>query len=83
MMVLDEDYDDMHHALGRPAKANEDTYRNYYCTEKEGNTAKRFEALGFWDFITTINGGRDAIYSVNGAGKEALGKWLNAKDGGM
>ena len=79
MMVLDEDYDDMHHALGRPVLASSATYRNYYCIGKGSDTAKRFESLGFWDFITTINAGRDAIYSVNGAGRAALGKWLAAK----
>lgn len=72
----DEDYDDMHHALGRPKRANTDTYRNYYCLKADSDGAQRFEAIGFWDLITFINDGRDAIYSVNGAGKEALDKWL-------
>lgn len=71
------DYDDMHHALGRPKRADADTYRNYYCVPVGTDTERRFNALGWWDFSHTINDGRSAIYSVNGAGKAALDKWIN------
>lgn len=68
------DYDDMLHAFGRPKKGKE-PYRNYYCCEAIGETAKRFEALGWWDFGRFINDGRDAVYHVNGAGRQALAAW--------
>lgn len=74
------DYDDMHHALGRPAQPMHDTYRNHYCTEAGGKLARRFEALGWWDFCHEINDGRDAIYSVNAVGKQALAEWLSRED---
>jgi hypothetical protein len=76
MAPTDEDFDDMHHAIGR--KGIEKAFRNYYCTETDGPTAKRFEALGFWDKMRTINDGRDAIYSVNLAGIDALRAWLSS-----
>ncbi len=83
----DDDYDDMHHALGRPRSANAETYRNHYVIEDGSPIAKRFDALGWWDFVRRINDGRDAVYCVNGAGKNALGHWLNrrapeTRDGG-
>ena len=81
MAATEADFDDMHHALGRPSDPRWDTYRNHYCTEVGGDTAQRFEALGWWDFVTSINGGRDAIYSVNGTGKEALAGWLAERQG--
>lgn len=76
----DADFDDMHHALGRPKRADRDTYRNYYCCEAGSETALRFEALGWWDFVRTINDGNDAIYTVNGAGKAALAEWLEKRN---
>ena len=79
MTPTDEDYDDMHHALGRPINPAQETYRNYYCCSAETEQPKRFEDLGWWDFVTTINNGRNSIYSVNGAGKQALAEWLGAK----
>lgn len=74
-----DDYDNMHHALGRPVNERVDCYRNYYCLPAESEQARRFEALGWWDFCRRINGDRDAIYSVNGAGKQALHEWLRAR----
>jgi hypothetical protein len=73
------DFDDMLHALGRPKSYRAQPYRNYYCTQAGGEIAKRFEALGWWDFSHFINGGRDAIYCVNGAGKQALSEWLKRR----
>lgn len=75
----DADFDDMHHALGRPRNDHTDCYRNYYACQAGGETAKRFEALGWWDFGRTINEGRNAIYHVNGAGKQALAEWMQAR----
>ena len=68
----DADFDDMHHALGRPKTAAAETYRNHYATEAGGDQARQFEALGWWDYVTTINKHTEAatldIYQVNGAG---------------
>ena len=72
-----DDYDDMHHAIGR--KGIKSAFRNNYCTETGSATAKRFEATGCWDLRTTINGGRDSIYSVNMKGLAALEKWLQSR----
>lgn len=72
--LTDEDFDDMHHAIGR--KTIKDAYRNYYCTQVDRDIAKRFEATGCWDLRTKINDGRDAIYSVNRTGLAELEKWL-------
>lgn len=74
----DEDFDDMHHAIGR-AKTLKDAYRNYYCVGVESETAKRFKALGWWDLASTINDGRDGIFTVNMAGIIALENWLSAR----
>lgn len=74
-----DDYDDMHHALGRPQSSKGDTYRNYYCCGAGGEIAQRFEALGCWDFGRLINSGRDAVYHVNGVGKQKLAEWMDAR----
>ena len=81
----DDDYDDMHHALGRPSSHNLDSaYRNHYCTNALGGTAQRFDALGCWNFVKYINehlgAQKDAIYSVNSEGIAALTKWLQVKE---
>lgn len=77
MTLTDEDFDDMHHAIGR--KGIEDAYRNYYCTEVGGATARRFEETGCWDLMRKINDGRDAIYSLNFKGVETLREWLRQR----
>jgi hypothetical protein len=74
----DEDFDDMHHALGRPATLDGEPYRNHFVTETLGPTARRFEALGFWTFTRLMNRTRDSVYRVNDAGKAALADWLKA-----
>ena len=76
MKLSHDDFDDMLHALGRPQKPNMDTYRNYYCCDSDGMEAARFEASGCWDFVRHINNGRDAVYSVNGVGKQRLAEYL-------
>jgi hypothetical protein len=72
--LTDDDYDNMHHAIGR--KGIVDAYRNHYCTQVGSDIARRFDETGCWDFRRTINDGRDAIYSVNLTGLDALQKWL-------
>jgi hypothetical protein len=72
--LTDGDYDDMHHAIGR--KGIENPYRNHYCTETDGEVARRFEAIGCWDLRRKINDGRDAIYCLNEQGFEKLRMWL-------
>lgn len=75
----DDDFDNMHHAFGRPATPTHDCYRNYFCIGAKSDLARRFEASGWWDFGRHINDGRDSIYHVNGAGKEALAEWLASR----
>jgi hypothetical protein len=77
--LTDEDFDDMHHAIGRPKGSLKTAYRNYYCTTAGGPQARNFEASPYWDFRRFINGGQDAIYAVNIAGLKALEKWLKAR----
>ena len=76
--LTDEDFDDMHHALGRP-KVMANAYRNYFCTPAGGSNAKRFEETGMWKLRQLINEGRDAIYSVTEDGKAALAAWLASR----
>ena len=50
--LTSEDFDDMHHAIGR--KGIKGAYRNYYCTPVGGRIAMRFEETGCWDLMRTI-----------------------------
>ena len=77
--LTDADYDDMHHALGRPDDAWADTYRNYYCTGKDTPIANRFRQLGVWNELHTINDGRDSIFAVNNGGRAMMADWLKAR----
>ena len=84
ILPTEEDYDDMHHALGRPARRTSETYRNHYCAPINHPMVERFERLGWWDRGRECsNNGELVFYHVNGAGKEALAKWLEKrkKDG--
>jgi hypothetical protein len=72
----DEDFDDMYHALGHPKDAHAKTYRNHYVCRADGSSATRFLNLGWWTLERKINGGRDAVFSVNDAGRDALAIWL-------
>ena len=76
MTPTDQDFDDMLLALGRSADPLGKTFRNSYHCEVDSDTARRFEALGWWDRSRLINSGRDAIYVVNDPGKQALADWL-------
>lgn len=81
MNATDEDYDDMHHALGRPRTARQETHRNYYSVGVDSATATRFHTLGWWNLRCTINGGRDGIFEVNHRGLDALEHWLKTPKG--
>lgn len=76
--ITDADFDDMHHALGRPDLATlleGENYRNFYATEADSPWASHAEALGMWDRITRE--GVDIVtYRLNGDGKSALADWL-------
>lgn len=77
--ITDDDFDDMHHALGRPTLAElraGEHYRNHYVTEIGSKTAQRFETSGLWTPTRVINSNRDAVYAVNSDGKSALADWL-------
>jgi len=75
-----DDFDDMHHALGRPDGRHVQPYRNRYCTDTDGSTARRFEALGLWRRIGLINAGAMAMFEVNERGRELLMAWLDEKN---
>lgn len=80
--ITPEDFDDMHHALGRPDLATleeGENYRNYYATEAGSPWAQHAEALGMWDRITRDGAGL-VTYRLNADGKSALQDWLKLKD---
>jgi hypothetical protein len=81
MNLTTDDFDDMHHAIGR--KGIEHAFRNHYCTEVGGEVAQRFEETGCWDLMRKINDGRDAIYSLNSKGIHALREWLKSAPASM
>lgn len=77
--ITDADFDDVHHALGRPdllTLQEGENYRNHYCVEIDSDTARRFDLIGFWTLARRINDGRDGVYVVNADGKSALADWL-------
>ena len=64
------DWDDMHHALGRPRDPTLETFRNYFATDDD----KRFRELaGYWDVRdgNAITGGM-AVARVTELGRQAL-----------
>lgn len=75
-----DDFDDMHHALGRPDGRHTQPYRNRYATDAHGRTAQRFEALGLWHRIGLINAGAMAMYEVNETGRALLMDWIDEKN---
>ena len=77
MDLTADDFDAMHHAIGRMSIEN--AYRNYYRTKVGEKTAHRFEKTGCWDLICEINDGRDAIYSVSMHGIRLLCEWLKQR----
>ncbi|MBX3482524.1 hypothetical protein [Phenylobacterium sp.] len=75
------DYDDMHHALGRPPGRWVEPFRNHFCCPAEGPEAERFETLGsYWRKVGLINGGADAIYRVTPHGVRQVMAWLALRD---
>lgn len=81
--ITDADFDDMHHALGRPSLnvlALGGHYRNFYATEAGSDWALRAERTGFWVKLST-DGERLAVYRVNNDGMSALADWLSLKTG--
>lgn len=79
MTPTDEDFDDMHHALGRPDGPHVEPYRNRYVVGIDSPTAERFLALGLWRLDCKINHGRDGVFSVTPDGYWACMRWLLAK----
>ena len=79
--ITDEDFDDMHHALGRPdleTLREGECYRNFYATEAGSPWAVRAEETGLWDRITRKNAPL-VTYRVNGDGKSFLADWLELR----
>lgn len=79
--ITEADFDDLHHALGRPDLATllaGRNYRNYYATEAGSGWAAHAEALGMWDRITR-DGAGIVTYRVNADGKSALADWLKLR----
>jgi len=82
--INDADFDDMHHALGRPSFSILSAgghYRNFYATETGSEWAQRAEQTGFWTKLSS-DGERLAVYRVNSDGKAALADWISLKIGG-
>lgn len=79
--ITEADFDDLHHALGRPdleTLLEGENYRNFYATEEDSPWAQRAEMLGLWDRIPR-RGSRLVTYRVNGDGKSALADWLTLR----
>jgi hypothetical protein len=75
----DDDYDHMHHALGRPAGRHVTPYRNYFACAPDGPDAKRFEVLGsYWQKAGSISGGL-VYYNVTPHGVREVMAWLDLR----
>ena len=77
--ITPDDFDDMHHAMGRPDLATlleGENYRNYFATEAGSAWAVHAEALGVWERITREGAGI-ITYRLNADGKSALADWLS------
>jgi len=78
MGVLREpEKDIIRHSLGLDRST--ESYRNYFCAETAGchadqSTIDSLVQLGFMRAARTINNGRDTIYVVTEAGRQALNK---------
>ena len=77
--ITDDDFDDMHHALGRPADPMERSFRNFFCLSSSDPRIERWVASGCWKHIRTGNEGRDAFYAVTEDGRSALADWLKLR----
>jgi hypothetical protein len=81
--ITADDFDDMHHALGRPdlaALTAGQNSRNFFATESGSSWAQHAEALGLWDRITRQGRGGIVTYRVNADGKSALADWLKLRE---
>lgn len=79
MSPTDADFDDMHHALGRPDGPHVEPYRNRYICATQGPQGDRFDALGLWRRAGTINDGSDTVYVVTDEGQRLTMVWLVAR----
>lgn len=71
------DFDNMHHALGRPADPLVQTYRNRFCIGLETSQAARFRELAdYWALDGKINEDRDGLFSVTQHGRDALALFM-------
>jgi hypothetical protein len=80
--ITPDDFDDMHHALGRPDLATlleGENYRNFFATEAGSTWSVHAETLGMWDRITREGVGI-VTYRVNADGKSALADWLRLRE---
>lgn len=72
----DDDFDDMHHALGRPEGPHAPPRRNYYVVGVNSDTAQRFALLGFWRLVGKMNEGRDGVFKVTDEGIALTMHWV-------
>lgn len=71
------DFDNLHHALGRPEGPHVKPYRDHFCCDVDGEQARRFDALpDLWMRGRTINGGKDIYYHVTVEGLHRTMTWL-------
>lgn len=78
--ILDEiDFDDMHHALGRPVGPHVVPYRNYFATNTGGPDALRFEDTGLWIKGQGVPGGL-TYYHVSEEGIRCVMAWIAEKN---
>lgn len=78
MTPTDADFDNMHHALGRPDGPHVTPYRNYFAIDADSPTAQRFEALGLWLKGRQIGGGLVA-YHVTDEGQRLTMTWMTKR----
>jgi hypothetical protein len=79
MTPTDADFDNMHHALGRPDGRHVKPYRNYFAVDTNSADARRFEELGhYWLKGPMISGGLRA-YSVTPHGIDNVMAWLEQR----
>lgn len=72
----DADFDDMHHALGRPDGPHVTPYRNRYVVGMDSPTASRFAGLGLWRLGGKMNQGQDGIFYVTDEGIALTLRWV-------
>lgn len=78
--LTEDDLDNMHHAIGRPADVWQRTHRNYFATDDDSAEAKRFRELrAFWtetEPTAPTQGMR--YFHITAAGRAALGVAIEA-----